>query len=456
MKTTRRTIPAIAVFAMLAVACGQYAGVHQRGVATGEATGFEGGAAVAGDGTLDGTTGSLDGSALGGSEAGGSVAESTTGAGGDSSLAGGGEAAGPGGPVRGITATEIRIGIHAPLSGAAPISPASFREGKDIYWENGNNGKPVRIFGRKIVTFFEDDQYNPTHARDVCKKMVEQDKVFLLLGGGGTDQINACANYAAGAGVPYMSAGVTEVGMKLKNYFAVSTTYPDQVPIIAKYIREKFTKDQSKIAMVATDTPFFDDAVEAFKQQFPNATVFKHSKNERGASMAQNLCRGTLQNYEVVFPLVAPVYYLEMAGAAKCQPQYVGVGVTMGLDTVARTGCQDARSTEGALFLSPGPAFADAAKYDKDFVKAGGQDDIVFLLWGFSQVLHQMFLKTGEQNLHPAGFVGTVERSSFTGGVYPDLHFSPSNHFGAKQAYMLENVCTNNGGHYVTKGKLSA
>ncbi|HZD18403.1 MAG TPA: hypothetical protein VE669_09710, partial [Actinomycetota bacterium] len=84
------------------------------------------------------------------------------------------------------------------------------------------------------------------------------------------------------------------------------------------------------------------------------------------------------------------------------------------------------------------------------------EDDIVFLLWGISKTLHQMFLETGEQNLYPEGFISAVENGSFRTGVFPDLDFSPDDHFGASQAYMLENVCSGGGGHYVTERKLSA
>ena len=105
------------------------------------------------------------------------------------------------GDTTGVTDTEIRIGVHAPLTGAGANAP-SFEKGKDLYFQSVG-----QINGRTVKVFFEDDKYNPSSAVEACKKMVEQDKVFLLVGGGGADQIAACAKYAAGVGCALPGGG---------------------------------------------------------------------------------------------------------------------------------------------------------------------------------------------------------------------------------------------------------
>jgi hypothetical protein len=285
--------------------------------------------------------------------------------------------------------------------------------------------------------------------------MVEREKVFLLIGGGGTDQIQACAQYAAGAGVPYLSAGVTEVGLRsLWNYFAGSMSYPEQARILPNYIRKVLkVRNGSRVAIVATDTANFDDAVQAFTQSFPGVRVFRPGKNERGSSMAQNLCTATQKNFDVVFPLTAPTYYLEMAKAAQCKPTYAGVGITMGLDTVASTGCEGDNATRNARFFSPAPAFHNSNSYDRGFRAAGGKDDIEWLLWGLSKSLHQLFAKAG-QNLSREGFVNSTARASVRSGVFPDAKYTTQDHFGALNFSVLKNVCGRRGnqaGYYVTE-----
>jgi branched-chain amino acid transport system substrate-binding protein len=447
----------LVAFALFATAaCGQYPGVHERAVQSGQipaaGAGFADGS-TAGGGFGTGTgPGAGTGSGGFGTGTGGGLSGTGSGTGG---FGGGGAGGGGGGSITGgdrtgVTDTTITIGIHAPLTGAAPLKASSFEKGKDLYW------KGIKIHGRSVRVVFKDDQYNPSHARLVCQEMAEQEHAFLLIGGGGTDQIQACAQYAASQGIPYLSAGVTQIGLsQLGNYFAVSMSYPQQAPLLAQYIRKnrkslKWNGSASRVAMVATNTANFDDAVSAFQKAMPGVRVFRPEKNENGASMAGNLCLGTQQNFDVVFPLTAPTYYLQMAGAAKCQPTYVGVGITMGLDQVARTGCQAGRATEGARFFSPAPAFANSNAFDSRFRAKGGSDDIMWLLWGISRTLHQLFLDAGP-NLSRERFIQTTGQADVRTGVYPELHFSPSDHFGASQVHVLRNVCSGSGGQYVTE-----
>ena len=161
---SRRICTLVVLTLLVAAACGQKDGVH---VAT----------------------------AGGGASAGPSAGPATTSPGGTSA------ATVPKGPgdTDGVTDTEIRIGVHAPLTGAGANAP-SFEQGKDLYFQSVG-----QINGRTVKVFFQDDKYNPSSAVEACKKMVEQDKVFLLVGAGGADQIAACAKYAAGVGVPYLA-----------------------------------------------------------------------------------------------------------------------------------------------------------------------------------------------------------------------------------------------------------
>ena len=113
----------------------------------------------------------------------------------------------------GVTDNEIVIGIHAPVTGASPIPQTSFDIGKDIYWQFLAESAPDQLFGRNVRVVFRDDKFNPQDAVQVCREMVEDEGAFLLVGGGGADQITACAQYADENGIPYLSAGVNEEGL---------------------------------------------------------------------------------------------------------------------------------------------------------------------------------------------------------------------------------------------------
>lgn len=458
----RATIALVAVVLLALSGCGQYPGVRenlagQRG-SEGLGGGTEAGSGGPGGPGPDGGPGDAgDGGGVPGAGS-GEDGNGGTGAGGSGSTGGGSG----GGDTTGVTGDRITIGIHAPLTGAAPLRQASFDAGKDLYWRYGNGGDPVTIHGRQVEVIFADDRYRPSHARQVCQQMAEQGKAFLLIGGGGTDQIQACAQYAASRDIPYLSAGVTELGLRrLRSYFPASQSYPQQARLLADYIRKElgFT-DASRVAAVITNTPNFDDATEAFQRAFPGVRVFRPDKNENGGSTAGNLCTGPSANFDVVFPLVAPTFYLEMAAAAACRPQYAGVGVSMGLDSVAAVGCEAGRSTENARFFSPAPAFEDArqGRWDDQFMRAVAAagvapDDIMWLLWGQSKVLHALLDNAGK-GLTRQGFIARTENARVRTGVFPELRYAPSDHFGAQEVHVLRNVCQRRGddaGYYVTE-----
>src|SRR5438128_1260951 len=229
MKVRARGLVALAACALILTACGQKGGVHKLTAGNGLVRNAEGqlvnpetGEIVGGDtGTAAGAT--TGGATTGGAAtAGGATGGAATGGG----ATGGGAAAGTG-DTTGVTNDSIAIGIHAPLTGATgtPLPSSAFNTGKDVYWD-WIKAHGQSINGRNAKVFFEDDGYNPGQARAACKKMVEQDHVFLLIGGAGTDQITECAKYAASVGVPYLSEGVAESSLaNLSNYFALSMSY---------------------------------------------------------------------------------------------------------------------------------------------------------------------------------------------------------------------------------------
>jgi len=84
----------------------------------------------------------------------------------------------------GVYPDKIVIGSFQALSG--PVAPIgiSMRKGMDAYfnWVNANGG----INGRKIEFIVADDAFNPSKTVVEVKRLVEQDKVFAIVGGLGT------------------------------------------------------------------------------------------------------------------------------------------------------------------------------------------------------------------------------------------------------------------------------
>ena len=471
MTRNRRPIALVLVglFLLVAAACGQKPGVALppgAKIVDGQVVDAEGNVLgsvedVLGSGTTDLAGGlGTDTSGTGGTTttSGGSTGGDTTGGdttGGDTS--GNEQPAPSGGTAAGVTDKVIKIGLHAPLTGAAPVPSDSVEIGKDLYFRwMADQGQS--LFGRTVEVVLKNDQYNPSTAVAVCKEMVEKDEVFMLVGSAGTDQIQACARYAASVGVPYLGAGVTELVLnQLPNYFGQSMTYNDQGPLLADMLVSDLGGKTEKNGMLTFDTPNFEDARQGFldgmeKQGAPvvyNRRVSKGAGVSEARSVVQEMSTQGLEN---VFVLTSPTWFLQVIAAANEQgyePQWIAPGISFTFDTVAVVGCKGGNSFDGMKVFSPFPAWFDSNKFDPDFRQAvnrfhpneGDGDDFMWLGWSGSKMFWEMFKRNGE-DLTREGFMYNLERMrNLKNGIGPELNYSPESHFGASTVHVSEARC---------------
>ena len=361
----------------------------------------------------------------------------------------------PTGGIRtGVTGDTIKIGFHAPLTGAAPVPSDSVSKGKDLYFRYHKKA----VVGRDVEVVLKNDQYNPSTAVSVCKEMVQSDKVFLLSGAAGTDQIAACARYAESVAVPYLSAGVTEAGLTgLSTYFATSMTYPDQGPMLARYMASTMGAKGEQNGILWFNTPSFQDARNAFVSAMssvgaPLTYEGAYGKGSGDQQAIQAVQQMQAKGVDNVYVLTSPAWFLRVLIASKNQgfaPQWTGVGITMTFDTVAGVGCRSG-TIDGAKFFSPFPAWIDSKKYDPDFDKAvralhpeeNGGDDFMWLSWAFSVVGDKLMSLPGK-NLTRERFIWFAERvQNLQSGIFPPVSFSPTDRFGASQVHVNQARCS--------------
>jgi branched-chain amino acid transport system substrate-binding protein len=349
----------------------------------------------------------------------------------------------------GITDQEIVVGLHIPVTGAAAIPQQVVADGAALYFDFINQRGGVN--GRKIRLVYEDDHFDANAARQACQKMVEQDHVFLLFGAAGADQIIACARYANGLGIPYFSAGVNQDEVQgLSTYFASSETYPQQSGQIVQIINNRVKK--KNLGIVVEDTPSFGDAhnsiVAAARQGGLN--VVADDKIDKSADQAQALAeiqRLKAGGADVIYVLLSPIVFLNLTSAAAGQlysPQWIGPGITNGVDLVAQIGCP---GVNGALFLSPFPELDVIDQLDPDYqaayrsLRGKAGDDIGLGLWGGDRGLAAALQAAG-RDLTRQSFIKTLEMGqSYDSHVFPPVAYSPTNHFGSSEMNLLQADC---------------
>lgn len=411
----------------------------------GSGAGSGGGGSGGGSGSGGGGGGAGGGGESGGGSGSGGGEESGGGSGGDGDSSQGQQPRDPN-DQRGVTDSTIKIGIHAPLSGAAPLPQSEFESGRQMYWNHVGE-----VAGRKVEVIVRDDQYNPSRATSVCNELIQREEVFLLVGGGGVDQITACARVAAQQRVPYLSAGVDEgVLRQLPNYFALSLSYVQQAPLVAQYVAKHARPSDGRVAILRDNTRGFNATVERMQAELDkHGLESKVIMFQNGPSSAQ-----AVSGFETAFAIMSPSDFVAVVRSpGGDRPQWVGVGITMGLNTVARTACSG--TNYRGMFLSPFPGLNVIDQLDGEFRKAGGEGDIELALWGLNKNLHEVF-KRLEGDITRSRFVRALEASAIETNVFPALKHSSDNHFGATSAHVLEANCssgryeTPDGGTFVT------
>jgi branched-chain amino acid transport system substrate-binding protein len=123
----------------------------------------------------------------------------------------------------GVTATTVTIGGTFPLTGPAslfaPVPVAMKAYFSYINTREGPDGKRG-VGGRRIVFNVYDDGYNPATSVQLTRKLVEQDKVFAVVGTVGTEVNLAIRPYLNSRRVPQLlnSTGATIWGTDQAKY----------------------------------------------------------------------------------------------------------------------------------------------------------------------------------------------------------------------------------------------
>jgi branched-chain amino acid transport system substrate-binding protein len=126
----------------------------------------------------------------------------------------------------GITPSEISIGAIGALTGPLAFIGAPGRDSMSVAFEeiNAKGG----VCGRKLRLGFEHAS-SPAESIAAVKKLVEQDKVFILVLASGSTGAAAAADYVRQAGVPtYNLYGSTPI---IRNPFAENVFHGAVVPV---------------------------------------------------------------------------------------------------------------------------------------------------------------------------------------------------------------------------------
>jgi len=173
----------------------------------------------------------------------------------------------PAAKVPGITDTEIVLGSDCPLSGGTGAVYSTIPQATEAYFSYINDTQGG-VCGRKIVYKIEDNQDDPAKGMEAARKLVEQDKVFALVGSLSDNPHFASWDYINEQGVPdiLLSAGHSMFGADPEGHpwtVQMIPSYRTEGQIFGRYISENMPG--KKVAVLYIDAPMGDDSLQGLK-----------------------------------------------------------------------------------------------------------------------------------------------------------------------------------------------
>ena len=167
---------------------------------------------------------------------------------------------------RGVSKTEIVLGMHTDLSGPAATYGVSSSNAVKMRFDDVN--EKGGIAGRKIKLIIEDTQYQIPRAVQAGAKLINRDHIFAMVASLGTPMNNALFKDQLGAGVPSLfplsaARSMYEPFHKLKFYSAAS--YVDQVRAGINYFVTK--KGKKALCVMYQDTDFGKEVLDGVQAQ---------------------------------------------------------------------------------------------------------------------------------------------------------------------------------------------
>ena len=165
----------------------------------------------------------------------------------------------------GVTSDTVVVGQAAGLGGPAAALGTGMRDGIQAAFEEIN--RKGGVHGRKLQLVSMDDGYEPDRAIAMTKKLIEEEKVFALIGPVGTPTSAAAQPIAQSAKVPFIGP-FTGAGFlrdpKRDNVVNIRASYDAETEAWVKHLTEDL--GIKKIAIFYQDDAYGRAGLDGFKK----------------------------------------------------------------------------------------------------------------------------------------------------------------------------------------------
>jgi len=346
------------------------------------------------------------------------------------------------GNTNGITDTEIKIGTLLPMSqSAAATWGVGISKGMKAYYDyiNDNGG----IYGRKINFVIGDSQYTGPVAIEAARKLVEQEKVFALQGGLGTEAEAAVYQYAQEKGVPdmFLLTGETRFTEPIsRTRFTFLVDYITEGRILGQYIADNY--NGKKLGILAQNDDFGKQGEEGLKLGIEDKNASMETTTEYYDSTQNDVTAQTQRlknaNVDVIAAYGMPMQAASLIKTARETLSWDVPIILTGVDAVeiegALAGYANIEGTISVVFAHQAyqtevPGIAKHHEIMAKYAAGTKPDNLTLVGYGISQAMVHLLIQAGP-DLTRESFLDAAEsmcKWSAPTGVAP-ASFSPTDH----------------------------
>ncbi len=345
----------------------------------------------------------------------------------------------------GVTDTEIKLGCWGPQDGPAGAYGVISRT-IDAYfkWVSNNGG----IEGRKITFINENDSYQPAKTVAAVKKMVEDDKVFALVGGLGTANNLQVIDYLIQNNVPHLapSTGSGLLANPVRpNVFAVQLNYSIEAALLARYAIE--TLGAKKVAIFFQNDAFGKEGLDAARGELKKkglaATEVSYETTDKDFSAQALKLQASGADTVILYAVPAPgggIIKAMTTGGFK--PKLLASSVINDPTIFDLAG----PGIDGLLVGAWLPSYDDLGDPKivefQNWMKANAPNEqaAAFAETGYTyaMIMTELLKRTGK-DLTRERFIQTANGlQNYTASLVPNLSYAPTDHSGVKAMYFQQ------------------
>jgi branched-chain amino acid transport system substrate-binding protein len=364
------------------------------------------------------------------------------------------------GETPGISDTEILLGADDILSGTFAAVYATIPKASTAYF-NYVNDTQGGVCGRKIIYQYEDNFDDPARALEAARKLVEQARVFAMVGSTGDGPHPGSWEYLNEKGVPdiLLSAGGHRFGSDPQGHpwtVQMIPSYTIEGTIFGRYISENLPG--KTVAVLRDNSAVGIDGVAGLKKGLDinkNPIVAEEPFDYTAVSISSQVTNLKKSNAEVVVMFTTPGFTsqaIKIADRMDWHPQWF-MGYTNSDDMMFQfvsPQLLEGTITFQALKLAAWRDDPAVAKHYEIMQKYGGPVPSNFTI--YAQVLAETaveILKQSCDNLTREGLMEALESlQDFHSDLMLDevtVSFSDTDHIGLQTGRMLKATVDENG-----------